>query len=54
MVEMSIWALKEDHMQPIHDFIQILLKNKRYGNNVRKKIEYLILFLNSSIQIYFY
>lgn len=38
MVGMSIWALKEDHMEPIHDFDQILLKNKRFGDNTRLTI----------------
>lgn len=35
MIGMSIWALKEDHLEPIHNFDQILLKNKSFGDNTK-------------------
>ena len=35
---MSIWAMNEDHLEPIHEFDQILLKNKKFGDNTRLTI----------------
>lgn len=38
IIGMSIWALNEDHLEPIHDYDQIMLKNKRFGDTARLTI----------------
>jgi len=35
---MSIWALKEDHIEPFYDFEQILAKNKVIGDDMRASL----------------